>query len=139
MDLFEISMEKAIRVKVPVTFLHEETCPGLKAGGVLAVCVAVLMAPFLLKDVWQTRRELPAEVPLPPLERPWFCVFALGVLVMMVSLFILGDLLPFPVAPQATAIIAVPPATRSTLRSAMDAEEPTTAWISALFAAFWRK
>ncbi len=83
------------------TYLRE-----VSLGGVLAVCVAVLMAPFLLKDVWRTRRELPAELPLPPLERPWFCVFALGVLVMMVSLFILGDLLPFPVAPQATAIIA---------------------------------
>ncbi|MFM7784584.1 MAG: SLC13 family permease, partial [Gammaproteobacteria bacterium] len=75
-------------------------------GGVLAVAVAVAMSPFLLKDAWRVRREIPEALPLPKLERPWFCALALAVLVVMVVLFISGHLLPFPVAPQGTAIIA---------------------------------
>jgi len=75
-------------------------------GGVVAVSVAVLMAPWLLRDVWQTRRELPAALPLPKLQQPWFCVAAIGVLVMMVGMFMLGDLLPFPLPPQAASVIA---------------------------------
>lgn len=36
-DFQRLAPGARIRVKVPVTFLHEETCPGLKAGGVLNV------------------------------------------------------------------------------------------------------
>lgn len=83
------------------TYLHR-----VSLGGVLAVAVAVALSPLLLKDIWQVRRDVPAALPLPALERPWFCVLALGVLAMMVTLFMTGHLLPFPVAPQGTAIIA---------------------------------
>ena len=36
-DFQRLAPGARIRVKVPVAFLHEETCPGLKAGGVLNV------------------------------------------------------------------------------------------------------
>jgi large subunit ribosomal protein L25 len=36
-DFQRLAPGARIRVKVPVAFLHEDTCPGLKAGGVLNV------------------------------------------------------------------------------------------------------
>ncbi|WP_135469430.1 50S ribosomal protein L25/general stress protein Ctc [Crenalkalicoccus roseus] len=36
-DFQRLAPGQRIRVKVPVTFLNEDTCPGLKAGGVLNV------------------------------------------------------------------------------------------------------
>jgi large subunit ribosomal protein L25 len=36
-DFQRLAPGSRIRVKVPVAFLHEDTCPGLKAGGVLNV------------------------------------------------------------------------------------------------------
>jgi large subunit ribosomal protein L25 len=36
-DFQRLAPGARIRVKVPVAFLHEETCPGIKAGGVLNV------------------------------------------------------------------------------------------------------
>ncbi len=76
-------------------------------GGLLEVAVVVLLAPWLLRDVWQVRRLLPADPPLlPPFERPYFCLCTLLVLALMVALFIFGEALPRPIRPQAVAIIA---------------------------------
>jgi Na+/H+ antiporter NhaD/arsenite permease-like protein len=77
----------------------------VSVGGLLAVGVAAMMMPWLLRDVWCARREIVAEEP-PPLQRPWFCVVALLVLALMVGLFLFGEFLPNPLVPQAVAIIA---------------------------------
>lgn len=36
-DFLRVSEKTSIRVPVPVHFLHQDTCPGLKAGGVLNI------------------------------------------------------------------------------------------------------
>jgi Na+/H+ antiporter NhaD/arsenite permease-like protein len=75
-------------------------------GGLLAVLTIVVLLPWLLKEVWRTRRLLPESLEMPRLERPWFCAGALLVLVAMVALFIYGDALPNPIVPPAVAIVA---------------------------------
>jgi Na+/H+ antiporter NhaD/arsenite permease-like protein len=58
-----------------------------------------------MKDIWQTKRSLPSDLPLPRLERPIFCVLALLVLVVMVLLFLFGEKMPMPLLPPSVSII----------------------------------
>ncbi len=74
-------------------------------GGLLSVLVIIPVLPWLMKDIWQTKRSLPSDLPLPRLERPLFCVLALLVLVVMVLLFLFGEKMPMPLLPPSVAII----------------------------------
>jgi len=74
-------------------------------GGLLAVLTLVPLLPWLLKDIWQIQRELPADLRAPKLARPKLCAFSLLVLLAMVLLFLFGEWLPKPVVPPAVAII----------------------------------
>jgi Na+/H+ antiporter NhaD/arsenite permease-like protein len=74
-------------------------------GGLLAVLVLIPLLPWVMRDTWQVRRTLPADLPLKPLERPFFCVMALLVLILMILLFLFGDSLPFQLVPPSVAII----------------------------------
>ena len=75
-------------------------------GGLLAVLVLVPLLPWLMKDLWQVERTLPADLKPEPLQRPYLCLFAFIILVLMVVLFVAGDLLPSKIVPPAVAIIA---------------------------------
>ncbi len=74
-------------------------------GGLLSVLVIIPVLPWLMKDIWQTKRSLPADLSLPRLERPLFCVLALLVLVVMVLLFLVGEKMPAPLLPPSVAIV----------------------------------
>lgn len=74
-------------------------------GGLLALLVLVPVLPWLMKDIWQTKRSLPADLSLPPLERPSFLIMALLVLAVMILLFLFGEMLPNPLVPPSVAII----------------------------------
>ena len=75
-------------------------------GGLLAALVVLIMMPRMLPEVWNARIELsPAQQPQTKIENPLFLVFALAVLLLMVLLFIVGDLLPNRIVPPAVAII----------------------------------
>jgi Na+/H+ antiporter NhaD/arsenite permease-like protein len=74
-------------------------------GGLLSVLVIVPVLPWLMKDIWKTKRPLPSDLPLPRLERPLFCALALLVLVVMVLLFLVGEKMPAPLLPPSVAII----------------------------------
>jgi Na+/H+ antiporter NhaD/arsenite permease-like protein len=74
-------------------------------GGVLAIAVMVPLMPLLFPQVWRTKRVLAAgDLPV-KIKRPIFCVFSLLTLFSMVMLFILGESMPYPIAPPAAAII----------------------------------
>jgi len=74
-------------------------------GGLLALLVLVPVLPWLMKDIWQIKRSLPSDLPLPPLERPSFLIMALLVLTLMILLFLFGEMLPNPLVPPSVAII----------------------------------
>ena len=55
-DFQRLAPGARIRVKVPVQFLHEDTCPGLKAGGVLNVVrreIEVMAEPENVPEAFQ--------------------------------------------------------------------------------------
>jgi Na+/H+ antiporter NhaD/arsenite permease-like protein len=75
-------------------------------GGLLAVLIVIPLLPRVMPEIWNTRRELPADLHPQPLARPWFCFAALSVLVLMIGLFVYGEDLPSRVVPPSVAIIA---------------------------------
>jgi Na+/H+ antiporter NhaD/arsenite permease-like protein len=68
-------------------------------GGVMAIFVLIPLMPLLLREAWQARTTLPANLQLNPIERPGFCIFAVVVLVIMVTLFLIGESIPHPIEP----------------------------------------
>lgn len=75
-------------------------------GGLLAVLAIIPLLPWLMRDIWRLRLELPDPEPPRPMEHPGFGIFALGVLLVMVALFLFGESLPSSVPPPSVAIIA---------------------------------
>jgi Na+/H+ antiporter NhaD/arsenite permease-like protein len=75
-------------------------------GGLLAMLVMIPLLPVLARDIWTAQRELPADLEPKPLERPGYCLLALGVLGLMVLLFLFGEQLPIKIVPPAVAIVA---------------------------------
>jgi Na+/H+ antiporter NhaD/arsenite permease-like protein len=74
-------------------------------AGLLAVLVILPLLPRLLPEVWNARVDVPPSASPPPIERPLFVVFALATLMVMVALFLVGELLPTRIVPPAVAII----------------------------------
>jgi len=74
-------------------------------GGLLSILVIVPMLPRVMPEVWNVKRELPADLQPPPLARPGLCVAALAVLALMIVLFVFGEELPAQVVPPSVAII----------------------------------
>ena len=98
----------------PATFLigssigmtFNEYLRKVSIGGLLAVVTLAPLLPWLMKDLWRTRRTLPPDLKPSPLERPALCLFALLIMAFMVFLFLFSDMLPNKIVPPAVAIIA---------------------------------
>jgi Na+/H+ antiporter NhaD/arsenite permease-like protein len=75
-------------------------------GGLFSVLILAPILPWLMQDLWRVERTLPADLKPEPLERPYLCLFAFIILLIMVFLFVAGDLLPVRIVPPAVAIIA---------------------------------
>jgi Na+/H+ antiporter NhaD/arsenite permease-like protein len=75
-------------------------------GGVLAILVLIPLMPIVLRDVWNVRRTLPADLQPKPLARPVMAACALVVLAGMIALFMFGEDLPSHIVPPGVAIIA---------------------------------
>jgi len=71
--------------------------------GLLALLVLVPLIRWLMKDTWKVRKALPSDLRARPLERPWFCLLSVMILVLMMALFLFGEQLPNPIAPPAVA------------------------------------
>jgi len=74
-------------------------------GGLMAILVIIPLMPWLMKDIWTTKRILPDSLKLQPIERPGLCLLSLGVLGVMIFLFLFGEFLPTQIIPPAAAII----------------------------------
>jgi Na+/H+ antiporter NhaD/arsenite permease-like protein len=78
----------------------------ISLGGLFSVLIIVALLPRVLGDVWRIRRELPAGLAPGVIQRPFMCVLSLSVLVLMLVLFVFGEMLPVKIVPPAVAIIA---------------------------------
>jgi len=75
-------------------------------GGLFAMLVIVPLLPRLMPEIWSVRRALSGGKPRPAIERPGFVALSLGVLLLMIVLFVLGEDLPGRIVPPEVAIIA---------------------------------
>jgi Na+/H+ antiporter NhaD/arsenite permease-like protein len=75
-------------------------------GGLLSVLVVIPLLPRVMPDIWNARRELPADLRPQPLARPGLCIAAVAVLGLMIAMFVFGEDLPGRVVPASAAIIA---------------------------------
>jgi len=83
-----------------VTYLKK-----VSLGGLLCLLALVPLLPFVLRDIWRLRRQLPPAQPPRMIERPWFAVLALTTLLCMVVLFLVGEYFTHPIVPPTAAII----------------------------------
>lgn len=74
-------------------------------GGLLTLLAVIPMLPRLTKDIWGVDRKLPAQVAVPELKEPLLGAMALGLLVIMMLLFLFGELLPIQIVPPGVAIV----------------------------------
>ncbi len=74
-------------------------------GGLLAVLAVVPLLPWLMPQVWKARVALPPAHRPPSLRHKAFVALALLALVIMVLLFLFGELLPTRIVPPEVAII----------------------------------
>jgi Na+/H+ antiporter NhaD/arsenite permease-like protein len=74
-------------------------------GGLLTLVVLILLFPYLTRDIWRVTRTMPTKIVVPPLRQPLLGALALLLLVIMVLLFLFGELLPIQIFPPAVAIV----------------------------------
>jgi len=75
-------------------------------GGLFAMLIIIPLLPLLMPEIWNVRRVLPQGRPRAPIKRPIFVVLSLGVLLLMIVLFVLGEDLPGKIVPPQVAMIA---------------------------------
>ncbi|MGE5816406.1 MAG: SLC13 family permease, partial [Deltaproteobacteria bacterium] len=68
-------------------------------GGLLALLGLIPLFPRIMRDCWEVRRDLPANLVAPPLKEPVLAAFALLVLAAMILLFLVGEQLPIKIVP----------------------------------------
>jgi Na+/H+ antiporter NhaD/arsenite permease-like protein len=74
-------------------------------GGLLTLLALMLLLPRLTRDIWSVRRTIPATVAVPALKEPLLGGLALFLLIVMMLLFLFGELLPIKIVPPAVAIV----------------------------------
>jgi len=74
-------------------------------GGLLTLLALMPLLPVVLKQIWVVNRELPAEIAVPQLKEPLLGALGLLLLVVMILLFLFGELLPIQIVPPAVAIV----------------------------------
>jgi len=74
-------------------------------GGLLAVLIVIPLLPKVMPEIWNARRELPADLRPQPLARPKLSFAALAVLALMIAMFVFGEDLPSHVLAPSVAFI----------------------------------
>jgi Na+/H+ antiporter NhaD/arsenite permease-like protein len=74
-------------------------------GGLLTLLVLTPLLAQVTKDIWRVNRTLSADIAVPPLKEPLLGAFALVLLVVMMLLFLFGELLPIEIVPPSAAIV----------------------------------
>ena len=74
-------------------------------GGLLTVLVILPLIPWLLRDIWQVQRTLPKGLKPEPIKDMVFAAVSISVLVVMVLLFLFGEMMPFHLMPPGVSII----------------------------------
>jgi Na+/H+ antiporter NhaD/arsenite permease-like protein len=77
----------------------------LSFGGVLAILVIICLLPFLFRHIWHRRLDNLSHLPEPPIEHPRMLVLGGLVVATVLTLFVTGELLPYPISPASIALL----------------------------------
>jgi Na+/H+ antiporter NhaD/arsenite permease-like protein len=77
----------------------------LSLGGAIAIAVILVTLPFLFRKIWHKQLENSDRIVLPEINHPRTLMIGAVIAVFVLSLFVVGEMLPFPVSPATVALI----------------------------------
>jgi Na+/H+ antiporter NhaD/arsenite permease-like protein len=77
----------------------------LSLGGVVAIGTILLLVPFLFKDIWNKKLDSLKYLPHPKINHPRVLMLGGLITFLVLLFFVIGELLPIPVPPAASALL----------------------------------
>lgn len=77
----------------------------LSLGGVIAVITVVAMLPFLFRKIWHKDLEDLEHLPHPKINHPQVLTLGIVLIAGVLIFFVIGEMLPIPIAPAAVALL----------------------------------
>lgn len=77
----------------------------LSLGGVVAVVTIMLMLPALFSRIWNTQLADLEHLPHPTINHPRVLVLGGGIVALVLTFFVVGEMLPVPISPAAVALL----------------------------------
>ena len=77
----------------------------LSLGGVCAIAAIVCLIPFLFRDIWHWQLNDLKHLPHPKINRPNILILGGVLMAVVLTLFVVGESFPVPIAPPAVALM----------------------------------
>lgn len=77
----------------------------LSWGGVIAILTIVALLPILFKDIWKAELPLLEDHIPPKINHPRTLALGLIIVFLVLTIFVVGELLPTPISPAAAALL----------------------------------
>ena len=77
----------------------------LSWGGVIAILTIVALLPILFKDIWKAELPLIEDHIPPKINHPRTLALGLIIVFLVLTIFVVGELLPTPISPAAAALL----------------------------------
>ena len=77
----------------------------LSLGGAIAVGSILIMAPWLFRSIWNKKLADMSTLPHPKIEHPKVLMLGGLLMVVVLTFFVIGEMLPTPISPAAVALL----------------------------------
>jgi Na+/H+ antiporter NhaD/arsenite permease-like protein len=77
----------------------------LSLGGVAAIAIVVVMLPILFPKIWRKELENLETLPHPKINHPQILLIEIGIVIFVLTLFVVGESLPQKISPAAVALM----------------------------------
>ena len=77
----------------------------LSWGGVVAILTIVALLPILFKDIWNAELPIVENHTSPKIDHPRTLALGLIIVCLVLTIFVVGELLPTPISPAAAALL----------------------------------
>jgi Na+/H+ antiporter NhaD/arsenite permease-like protein len=77
----------------------------LSLGGVAAIALVVVMLPILFPKIWRKELESFETLPHPKINHPQILLVGIGIVIFVLTLFVVGESLPQKISPAAVALM----------------------------------
>ncbi|MBD0389002.1 MAG: transporter [Nostoc sp. C3-bin3] len=77
----------------------------LSLGGVIAIVIVIATLPFLFRKIWNTKLDNLEELPHPKINHPRALTVGAFIVFFVLLFFVIGESLPVPISPAASALL----------------------------------